>query len=449
MAAAADRLYVTRVTQDMLVEVWKAYIDDFKVAESDDDGAQIELLELLTKAQEDFDPFELEHEDVNPWEEDIDINGCLVQAPTNAAEPGCASNGEPPSKKLRTDRTECIALDENNKVDDGKTYAETIASIKTDFPHYSWPAQREANPNDDVSLPLDMDMSRAPAVFRSIRGICYSTADGNKHVARLDSSAIEYILKWWAQLRWTCKAQEVGQLAQRRRSRVTFVELAIDLFLTTGAQPSSKSHPLAVQARALGKALRQLVTDFCLLLDFRRVHLKQALEPMKVNALQPLLALSSLDGLSRRPLWSQARTEQIATHVLLAAQQDIVDFGAASTSDEVGRAYFLRAHGVQAAITVDHVARTWDSILALSAKVPVAPRIADDPTHGPCVRGHVSTARHGSRQPWWHRVVDGIGTDLEPGNTICHACYLALRKHARNVARSLPCDDRPPDSLGQ
>ena len=147
-------------------------------------------------------------------------------------------------------------------------------------------------------------------------------------------------------------------------------------------------------------------------------------------------------------MWTQERAKHIAAHVLMAAQQDLVSFGArdAAASYEVGRAYNLQCHGVPTAINVDFVARTWDSINAIANRIPATPRAYAEPTHGPCVRGHVSTARHGGRLPWWHRVVDGLDTDLNPGDAICHACYLALRKLAREVARASAAENRPPDS---
>jgi len=243
-----------------------------------------------------------------------------------------------------------------------------------------------------------MDERRQPVTFRPIRGIVYCTHEGKKLTARLDSAAIGPLIAWWNQLQWSCMTSTIEDLAQRRRSKVTFIELAIDFFLTTGYLPANRQHPLATQAKALGKALRQISKDFGLLIDYRRCSFQQAFGPSKVNSLQPLLAASSLDD-------------------------------------------------VRPTLKIDHVKATWDAILAASSRcVPATPRyVLAEPTHGPCFFGHTSTARHGGRIPWWHRAVEGDGESVQAGSTLCHACYLALRRRARELARGPADSARPPN----
>ena len=324
----------------------------------------------------------------------------------------------------------------------------TLGTVSNAFPHYAWPACRSACVGDGIGIEFDMDERRQPVAYRPIRGIVYDTHDGKRLTARLDSSSIGPLISWWNQLRWTCTSQSVQEIAQRRRSKVTFIELVIDFFLSTGSLPANRQHPLAIQAKALAKALRQIAGDFGLLVDFKRCSFKEAFNPGKVNSLQPLLAASSLEGICRRPFWDNEQAKHIAVHALAAVQSDLRLWGpAAAAQRDIGSTHELRAGYHKPVLKVDHVKATWDAILAMSFSISATPRATlADPTCGPCIYGHTSTARHGGRAPWWHRASSDDGDSVQVGSTLCHACYLALRKRARDLACGPASTARPPSS---
>ena len=426
---AQDRMVITRMTQDLMVEVWMAHRkttgkhDDMEL-----DEAEMALLEMSVNPCDDAD----EQEDEDPWGDgpcglDGAMHPSVGPCPAALREfRNIVPCDRPPdqrgekrrelqpggfSKKPRHDDEKLTDAGEPCPSMRWKEVDSIASSVLRDFPNY-FPGRQDAVD----TIQLEIREGHQPPVS-AIKGVAYTDGCDAQCVARPSHEAVLPLIEWWQSLVWTRVAASNGL-----EGTITFLELVLDFFLTSGQLPGAREHPLEAQAKLLVKMVRHWVCKFGLRVNGRSSSFAEAFRPRLVATIQPLTKRIAVPGLMRRPQWSDGRRAQVAALIILADRSDIQVLGTHGVSAfQVGHTFRLKHLQSPENGHVDYVAQSRDLIAAITAATPAPWKSRRKLPMGPCAKGCLTSAKYMGRDSWWHQ--------MPSGEVLCHKHYCLLQRN--------------------